>query len=34
MFEKPRVIYNQVGKNPAAGLKLKWNQFDVYTVEN
>lgn len=27
------MVFNLKG-NPMEGLRLKWNQFDVYTVEN
>jgi len=32
--KKNKMVFNQLASNPAEGLKLKWNHFDVYTVEN
>jgi hypothetical protein len=32
--KKTKMVFNQLRNNPSEGLKLKWNQFDIYTVEN
>lgn len=31
--KKSKMVFN-LKSNPQEGLRLKWNQFDVYTVEN
>jgi hypothetical protein len=31
---KSKMAFNQLRSNPSEGLRLKWNKFDVFTVEN